>query len=77
MGIHVGRLRWPGTRRTVEGSVAGWLASVLTAYWLGAGLSQAVWASAAAMLLEAVTQQNDNTFVAVMLFTGLSVLMPA
>lgn len=74
VGVHLGRVRWPSTRKTVEGSaaaVASMLGLILFVRWLvegGAAADVADWCRAAmctvlVCLLEAFTSQIDNLFL--------------
>jgi len=76
VGVHVGRVRWPTTRKTVEGSAAAaasMLGLVLFLRWLverGGAADVADWCCAAVCtvlvcLLEAFTSQIDNLFLPV------------
>ena len=51
VGVHVGRCRWPGTRKTVEGTAAAaasMLLLLLLLRWLLQGGARADWAGSAA-----------------------------
>lgn len=76
VGTHLGSHRWPGSRKTVEGSAAA-LLSMMAALWAAdcylrphesAAAGPGPWAAllvvtAAACALEAVTDQIDNLFL--------------
>ncbi|KAJ2381481.1 dolichol kinase [Coemansia sp. RSA 2611] len=81
VGMRLGRVRWPGTAKTVEGTV-GFCASLLAAIgavlWLkgDAGMGWHWYAAVSAVVgvLEALTEQNDNLVVPLCMFALLQAL---
>jgi len=73
VGKRYGRLRWPDSKKTVEGTAAAFLATILAVeglVWLGGaglGLNRPALVVAAflACVLEAVTEQVDNLYLPV------------
>ena len=78
VGVTVGRTRWPGSSRTVEGSAAAavsFLACAAALSWLLA--EHTPWprllaASIAVALVEAVTQQIDNLLLPLVAYAALT-----
>lgn len=79
-GTYLGRRRWSGTKKTVEGSLCGVVAQVVVVGVLvGAGLvhlSPAGWgrlivSTAFVAVVEALTDQVDNIVLPLMLYTPL------
>ncbi|KAJ2451917.1 dolichol kinase [Coemansia sp. RSA 2424] len=85
VGMKLGRVRWPGTAKTVEGT-AGFCLSLLLAIGAvlrleGADVSAGRWACYAAAclvlgVLEALTEQNDNLVVPLCMYALMQALTP-
>ncbi|KCV67700.1 hypothetical protein, variant [Fonticula alba] len=83
-GLSFGRHRWPGSRKTIEGTLGGLLSTLLTvalsAVAFGfVSFSSSHWslystALAFSALLEALTFQNDNLIVPLYLFSAVSLM---
>ncbi|KAJ2732471.1 dolichol kinase [Coemansia sp. BCRC 34962] len=81
VGMRLGRVRWPGTTKTVEGTVgfcASLLAAIGTVLWLkgdvGIGWRWYAAVSVVVGVLEALTEQNDNLVVPLCMFALLRAL---
>jgi len=85
VGIYLGRIKWPQTSKTVEGTLAGILSCVVFSFilsaWCPAHLALTGWqlvmyffALALAGLMEAHTQQIDNLTVPLYLFSSVLML---
>ena len=86
-GVLYGSTRWPGTKKTVLGTVAGALAQlilVLVLCWTGAvlvpgGEEAYLWWSGVVIsvlvcsVMEAFTHQVDNIALPLLMFIGISV----
>ena len=81
VGIAAGRTRWPGTRKTVEGTAAGWASCMLLLAALllphhplsteARGWAGVAAATALVCVLEAVTTQIDNLLLPPVYFAAL------
>ena len=81
IGIAAGRTRWPGTRKTVEGTAAGWASCMLLLAVLllphhplsaeARGWAGVAAATALVCVLEAVTTQIDNLLLPPVYFAAL------
>ncbi|ORX71903.1 hypothetical protein DL89DRAFT_265607 [Linderina pennispora] len=78
VGMRLGRVRWPGSPKTIEGT-AGFVVSMLAAIQLirarlggpgGAGGLSFLLLSAVAGVLEAFTEQNDNLVIPLFIYAG-------
>jgi len=80
VGIRYGRTRWPGTRKTIEGSLASLILQILFCQFLQTVGTQALThisilglipALAMGVVLEAVTDQIDNLVVPLAVFAAM------
>ena len=83
MGSSLGRSRWPGTKKTVEGTAAGFLSIIVcvgsAAHIINTRSFQVVQFAASvavACMLETFTKQIDNLFLPLYFYGTLLLLSP-
>ncbi|KAK4058304.1 dolichol kinase [Microbotryomycetes sp. JL221] len=81
VGKHLGRLHWPGSPKTVEGTMA-FVVSIVSCAWLfrltGLAESFSMWryvvATTLSALLEASSNQNDNLVIPIYMWSMVTLL---